>query len=272
MPILSPPKVDLERTPSDPGLEYLESQRHWSHNWEPAARKARLFIEDHDKQPEKYPRAKTYPLAETKRLEPRFERLNRSLGATLARRRTTREFSSEPMNFEDVSTLLAASFGRQSALPGSNPVREWQRTIPSPGGLFASEIYYFSLATPGLGPGLYHFQPEALVLEHLPPPMEEIDPEKLLIASPGSCKNASGILLVTSVFDRLRKKYGHRYLRFAYLEAGAICQNLDLVAAALDLGLWHQGAVDELSARRLLRIDGVTEAVTYAAVIGKRET
>jgi SagB-type dehydrogenase family enzyme len=257
-------------TGSDPGLEYLESQRTWEHRAAPdRARVARFFI-DTAAHPSRYQKSKRYKLADKIPLTPRFERLETSLLKTLATRRTGRERGSRHADFEEVSTLFMAAFGEQHYLPGSDvgANRRKFRTTPGPGGLFSSEIYYLALNTEGLSRGLYHFQPEDAVLEALPWPISDEMIDRLIDLGPEQkTRETSGVVLLTSIPARMRVKYGHRYLRFCMIEAGCVCNSLDLVANALKLNLWHQGEVDELQCRRILHINGIDETILYAAIL-----
>ena len=273
MPILRPRlKLSSIQTSSDPGLEYLESQRTWAHRMAPDRARVAQFFSDSAAYPAAFPKSKRFKLAEKISLQPRFDRLEKPFLQTLATRRTHREFGSAHANFEDISTLFLGAFGEQRHLgkliSETTTTRKGFRTTPSPGGLFSSEIYYVSLNTDGLARGLYHFQPEDGTLEVLPWPISIEMIDQLIDLGPQhQLREASGIILLTSILSRMRVKYGHRYLRFCMMEAGCVCNSFDLVANTLNLNLWHQGEVDELQCRRILHIDGINEAILYAAVL-----
>jgi SagB-type dehydrogenase family enzyme len=73
----------------------------------------------------------------------------------------------------------------------------------------------------------------------------------------------------SAVWGRSAQKYGDRALRYAYLDAGHLAENLHLAAAALGLGACMIGAFldDEMNA--LVGVDGLEESVIYAACVGK---
>lgn len=273
MPIIEKPKPNFTQIANDPGLEYLESQRWWSHRVPSDLKRVMKFYHEVQRNPGAIERCKTYPFSERIPLKPAFDRLNVSYLEILKKRKTHRELGSAPVNFEDLSTWLMASFGHQSHLTEVSKDRVHSRTTPGPGGLFPSEIYYLSINTEGLKRGIYHFQPEEAVLEVLP---WDVENDTLKKCIPGEdvaqvIDQASGLFFVTSVFQRLRVKYGNRYLRFALLEAGCIYQNMDLCSNALNLKIWPQGSGDEESMRKILRIDGVTEAVVHKGILVGRE-
>ena len=250
-------------------MEYLESQRTWAHRAAPDRDRVTRFFIEAAANPDRIPKSKRFKLAEKIPLRPCLSRLEKSILSVLATRKTHRELGSRPANFEDISTLFLAAFGEQRHLLNLDPERKGHRTTPGPGGLFSSEIYYLSLKTEGLARGLYHFQPQDAVLETLPWPISDEMIENLINISvdPKAIHQTSGIILLTSIPDRMRVKYGNRYLRFCMIEAGCVCNSLDLVANTLNLNLWHQGEVDEFYVREILQIDGIKETILYAAVL-----
>ena len=269
MPILlSDSKTALAEI--DPGLEYLESQRSWSNRQALFLTQVEKFFAETARSKLPLERTKTYRLAETLDLDPDFEKLNVPLFDVLASRKTHRIADALPIDFRELSTLLMAAYGLQKRLrPPHADDTTPHRTTPSPGGLYPSEIYFLAINVRALAKGIYHYNPENAVLEKIP---FHWDTELLnrLVMSPQSAEalqEAAGMILVTSVFSRLRPKYGNRYLRFALLEVGCICQNLDLVANAMGLALHHNGAVDEYASRQLLEIDGQQETVLYSAIL-----
>ncbi|MBX2988541.1 MAG: SagB/ThcOx family dehydrogenase [Bdellovibrionaceae bacterium] len=249
-------------------MEYLESQRSWEHRKSEEERKVAAFYRKQQTDGA-LERSKKYSLAEKVILKPSWDLLSKSLGQVLASRKTTSSKALRPLNFAELSTFLMASSGLQRSLPGADPSREWQRTVPSAGGLYGAEVYFFCLNVDGLREGLYHFQPEEGVLERLPWKIQD-DDRDLVFSSANAReaqKTASGLIMITGVFQRHRRKYGHRYLRFCMLEVGCLCQNMDLAANAMGAGLWHQGAIDEGRSRRLLHVDGQQESVLHSALL-----
>jgi SagB-type dehydrogenase family enzyme len=80
--------------------------------------------------------------------------------------------------------------------------------------------------------------------------------------------SAAATFVWTAVWGRSGQKYGDRALRYAYLDAGHLAENLHLAAEALGLGACMIGAFldDEMNA--LVGVDGLEESVIYAACVG----
>jgi SagB-type dehydrogenase family enzyme len=74
----------------------------------------------------------------------------------------------------------------------------------------------------------------------------------------------------TAIFRRSMAKYGERGLRYLFLDAGHICQNLLLAAESLSCGGCPVAAFYDQEANALLGLDGRNEAVIYAASIGRK--
>jgi hypothetical protein len=120
MPILHPrSKLRSIETQSDPGLEYLESQRTWEHRSAPDKSRVACFFLDAAAHPQRYPKSKRFKLADRIQLTPKFERLETSFLKTLATRKTGRDLGSRHADLDDISTLFMAAFGEQRYLPGS---------------------------------------------------------------------------------------------------------------------------------------------------------
>jgi SagB-type dehydrogenase family enzyme len=80
--------------------------------------------------------------------------------------------------------------------------------------------------------------------------------------------DSSVVFVLTSVFDRLRHKYGERGYRYAYMEAGHISQNIYLQATSLRLGSVAVGAFLDEKINKLIGIDGHNEAAIYVHAVG----
>ena len=74
--------------------------------------------------------------------------------------------------------------------------------------------------------------------------------------------------VLTAVFNRTRHKYGERGLRYVYIEAGHISQNIYLQAVSLGLGSVAVGAFLDEKLNKLIDIDGKNEAAIYLHAVG----
>ncbi|MFH0714710.1 MAG: SagB/ThcOx family dehydrogenase, partial [Candidatus Diapherotrites archaeon] len=80
--------------------------------------------------------------------------------------------------------------------------------------------------------------------------------------------DASAILLITSVIGRSQIKYGLKSLKFSFIEAGHLGQNVLLYATKLDIGACAICGYDGQKAEKLLGIDGLSEGIVYVIALG----
>ena len=150
-----------------------------------------------------------------------------SLEQAMARRRSVREFTNEPLTLEEISQLLWAAQGITRGWGG--------RTAPSAGALYPLELY---VAT---SDGLYHYIPDGHKAE-----IVSRDDLRQVIWRAGlrqeAIRQAPAVFVITAVYERTAVKYGDRAERYVHLEAGHAAQNLLLQAVALDLGAVPIGA------------------------------
>jgi SagB-type dehydrogenase family enzyme len=163
-----------------------------------------------------------------------------SLEEALARRRSQREFTPEPLTMKMLSQLLWAASGITD--------RDGHRTAPSAGALYPLEIY---LATAS---SFYRYEPDGhqLSLRFERDLRREIrsaalDQEALL--------EAPAVFVFAAVYERTASRYGRaRAERYVLLEAGHAAQNLLLQAVSLDLGAVPIGAFDDERLHRVLEL------------------
>lgn len=185
------------------------------------------------------------------------------LWETLRARRSQRDFAPEALSEEHLFLLLWAAQGITQ--PGPWPFR----TAPSAGALYPVETYVCASRVAGMEAGVYHWElpEERLARVTAMPNVAE--------AATQACLNqtmvgqAAATFIWSAVWGRGAQKYGDRALRYAYLDAGQIAENLHLAATALGLGTCMIGAFldDEMNA--LVGADGEEEAVIYAACVGR---
>jgi len=187
------------------------------------------------------------------------------LWAVLRARRSVREFAPDPLSEERLFLLLWAaqgiSFNGQWAL----------RTAPSAGGLYPVETYVCVSRVEGLAPGVYHWElpDERLALvaarsDVAAAACEACLGQEMVAAAPAT-------FIWSAVWGRSAQKYGNRALRYAYLDAGHLAENLHLAATALGLGSCMIGAFLDDAMNELVGADGDAESVIYAACAGEVE-
>ncbi|HEY3945630.1 MAG TPA: SagB/ThcOx family dehydrogenase [Solirubrobacteraceae bacterium] len=188
-------------------------------------------------------------------------------------RQTCQHFSGRQLSLEGLAALLHSGYGPLIRSTGSAEGEYApHRTVPSAGALFPLEVYVAVFRVSDLAGGLYHFVPneETLTPLRLDDVVEKavvsrfVDAEKI--------RGSAAIVLVTSVFERSRFKYGLRGYRFALLEAGHLGQNIALAGAALEIGVMPIGGTWDDEIEKLLGVDGINEALVYAfAIDGEAE-
>ncbi len=181
----------------------------------------------------------------------------------LRRRRSRREFLAEDLAQEALYLLLWAAQGV------TRPGRLAFRTAPSAGALYPVETYLAAARVEGVEPGVYHWElpEERLARVAARPDVAE--------AACAACLDQQMAALApvtfvwTALWGRGAQKYGDRALRYAYLDAGHLAENLALAAEALGLGCCMVGAFldDEMNA--LVGVDGREESSLYAACVGR---
>jgi SagB-type dehydrogenase family enzyme len=185
------------------------------------------------------------------------------LWAALRSRRSRREFAADPLSQETLFLLLWAA-------QGITEQGTWAlRAAPSAGALYPVETYVSTPHVDGLAPGLYHWElpDERLALVAARPDVAAAACRACL--DQAMVARAPVTFIWSAVWGRAAQKYGDRALRYAYLDAGHLAENLHLAATSLGLGACMIGAFldDEMNA--LVGVDGRQESVIYAACVGK---
>jgi SagB-type dehydrogenase family enzyme len=67
-------------------------------------------------------------------------------------------------------------------------------------------------------------------------------------------------------------KYKNRCIRYIFMDAGHISQNLQLSATALNLGCCPIGAFYDPEVNEVIRVDGEEETAIYLAAVGNVST
>ena len=180
----------------------------------------------------------------------------------LARRRSERNYQHRPLAREELAALLWATQGITLS------TRNYQlRAAPSAGALYPVETYVAVHRLEGVAPGIWHFSVPDFTLELL----KEGDFRRPL-ADAGLSQNFLGtagcVFIWTGVLLRAQWKYRERAIRYIFLDAGHLCQNLMLAAAALGLGCCPVGAFFDKEVETLVEADGQEEVALYLAAVG----
>ncbi len=175
-----------------------------------------------------------------------------TLERALSMRRSHREFTTEPLNDQQIGQLLWAAQGVTADWGG--------RTAPSAGGLYPLELYL-------LTPDAYrHYLPEGHRVEVLA--ARDLRAEASGAALHQSAVGSAALTLVfAAVYARTVGKYGERGRRYVALEAGHAAQNVLLQAVALGLVAVPIGAFDDRRLAEVLRLPS-DHAPLYIVAVG----
>jgi SagB-type dehydrogenase family enzyme len=123
-----------------------------------------------------------------------------------ARRRSSREFGSEPIPADVLAALLHAGYGVTGEFESerNRPVLRL-RSVPSGGALCPLELCVAASRVAELEPGLYHFDPLSAGLEVLRPGVtaDELAP---LSTYPEVTSSCAVLILIAAIFGRTRFK------------------------------------------------------------------
>ncbi len=196
------------------------------------------------------------------------------LGELLATRRSVRSYTGAEVDLGRVAALLRAAGGVSGvgrvALDSGGERSIGFRTAPSAGGLYPIELWLLALRVSGLKRAVWRYDPRREVL------VEEGDegaiadaveaftvPEELM-----SLSRASLILVLVGRPWRLMRKYGPRGVRFLFIEAGAMAENVHLACRSLRLGSVDCASVCDDELHAALRLDGELRLLTHTIVVG----
>jgi len=205
-----------------------------------------------------YPRFKSIQLPKTKLKK------NIYLKHVLISRKSERLFTNRSITLNQISMLLKYSCGNKEST--INELGDFTRFYPSAGGRYPLEIYLATSNISNLNPGLYHYNVKKHELEILL--------EKNTIYNISSfcgqewIKQSNAILIISSIFERNKIKYGERGYRYACFEAGHIAQNIYLIATGQKLKCCAIGGFLDNKINNLIDIDKYQEAVIYMIAIG----
>jgi SagB-type dehydrogenase family enzyme len=215
------------------------------------------------------PPAAYKPTSSRERALPRREKDGEFRDVLLARR-TWRGFGRRSIEIEDLGTLLDITFGVQMVGQAGKGVTALFKTSPSGGARHPIEAYVLAIRVNGLDRGLYHYSPQSRGLHLIRRGASAAQAVKYLCGQ-SWFRGTAVVVLMTAVLPRLWWRYGHpRAYRAVLLEAGHVCQTFCLAATWLGLAPFCTMALDDSRIERDLGIDGVHEALVYAAGVGTR--
>jgi SagB-type dehydrogenase family enzyme len=208
-------------------------------------------------------RFKTYREAEKLQLPQPDLSEPADLWQCLAKRRSERNTTPDPLRIEELSKLLWAAQG-VTARAGMHLLR----TAPSAGALYPFENYLYIDRVEGVPQGIYHFDVAEFALARL---QEGDFNQQITAASLGQpvVRKAAVVIIWTAVMLRCMVKYRDRAVRYIAMDLGHVCQNVQLAATALGFGSCPIGAFFDDEINTLLELDGEEETALYMVTVGK---
>jgi len=198
---------------------------------------------------------------------PRFKKVSMRVDTVpvikdLLKKRSSERNFSKPISFEDLSSILFYSSGRNM----SSSSQPEHRFYPSAGGLFPLELYVINQKIKrGLKKGIYHLNPKDNSLEFINPNFDLI---KKAFAEP-FLKKASCVILITAILGRSSIKYAARAYRYIFIEAGHIGQNIYLCSKSRGVKCCSIGGFCDDIIEKYLDLDPNIEFPIYAVALGK---
>ena len=188
------------------------------------------------------------------------------LREAIENRRSVRKYTKGPLSLPELSYLLWCTQG----VKRSDPERWTLRTVPSAGARHAFETMLLVNRVEGLPPGLHQY----LALEHELRAFASDDDvaQQLAAACLGQqmLETCAVAFLWAADRNRMAWRYGERGMRYLFLDAGHVCQNLYLAAEAIGAGACAIAAFNDDQVNDVLGLDGIDAFTTYIATAGKR--
>ena len=183
-----------------------------------------------------------------------------SIEQSLRQRRSTRDYTNEPLKLHEVSQLLWATQGITDA--------RGYRTAPSAGALYPLELYIVVGKVEHLAPGIYKYDPHDHEIVVLIEGDKRVDLAVAALSQPW-VKDGALSIVIAAVYERTTVKYGDRGIRYVHIEVGHAAQNLCLQATAMDLGVVTVGAFNDERVSELLNLPD-NEKPLYIIPIGRK--
>lgn len=184
-----------------------------------------------------------------------------SLEEAIAKRRSVRKYSTEPLTLFQLGQILWSAQG----ITGAGKLR----AAPSAGATYPLEIF----ATVGketveeLQAGIYHYQVDSHSLSLHRPGDSRRDLARAALDQ-GFIANAPMDIVVCALYPRTSYRYGRRGERYVHIEVGHVGENIHLQAVALGLATVEVGAFDDEEVRKVLGLEEQIKPL-YIMPIGK---
>lgn len=202
--------------------------------------------------------------------------LRMELGDAIRQRRSHRLFTGDPVPLDYLAAVIRGAIGTTGEadvdLATGRQVTLKFRSTPSGGRLFPVQLFIAAVNITKLKKAVYRYDAsrdsllevgEADVVDRLIASIST--PEEILSAS-----RANAVVLLVAKPWRTMRKYGARGMRFVFMEAGYIAQNIHLVCTGLGLGSVDCASVYDDEAHEALELDGLFETLVHTVLIGQK--
>lgn len=199
--------------------------------------------------------------------------LDMSLGESILKRRSVREFTGDAIPLSYLATVARVAKGytetAQMCLRDGSEITLNFSTVASGGHLYPIELYFVVLNVKGLASGIYCYSEHEDLLFKL---HDENKVKEILasLSTPdfSSIRRANYFCLFAAQPWKSMCKYGNRGLRFVLQEIGAMTQNIHLANVCLGLGSIDWGGYYENETNSALNFDGVTQSILHMLLAG----
>lgn len=230
---------------SEPFFDYIKNNRETVSN--------KLY--GYDDSPKKYPKGNYIQLKGV-------EDTQILLTDALQQRRTTRDFSTDVLPLETLSSLLKMSIGKNDQNKGFMGY-----SFPSGGAFYPIESYILINNVSNLEEGIYHYSATEHSLALIQKTNNSVESINKLFSMEFKIV-PQAIMLMTMVKSRCIQKYGSLSYKLSLIEAGHRGQNISLCVNAFDIGCCSMGSTNYDKLNTLLGVDGVNEHYIYSIALG----
>ena len=167
-----------------------------------------------------------------------------------------------PITDTELATLLTYAYGEIREVDGTP-----RRPVASGGGRYPLELYPIVLESPDIDAGIYHYNIRDGALEALATgDYSDWLRGNWTWLTPAD--NAAAAIVITAIPDRSADRYGEMAYLLAVLEAGAVVQNLQLVATELSIGSRPHNGLNYRAVNEQLRLPSEEYLLTTVVFAG----
>ncbi len=182
------------------------------------------------------------------------------LAEAIARRRSIRDFTPEPISQSELSEILWAAQGITD--------KSWRcRTVPSAGATYPLEFFVVCGGIKEMDDGIYHYNIDSHSLTRHYQEDVRLELAKAALTQE-FIYEAPVDIVICAVYERTLRRYGARGERYVHMEVGHAGQNIYLQATALGLATVAIGAFHDEPVRTVLRLDKQTKPL-YIMPVGR---